>query len=141
MYRYDIVIIFVCFMDLSHGCGIVIVPLVKFMLWNRMRFLKPLRQCLNQHVFRLRRRVCSGAGALDVAVTECGRFSRLRPREIAPGHVVEWPGPIRRAPLRHHAIRVAFQRSLEAFYAFFVIEAEAPVEAKIEPFLRFRRTG
>ncbi len=66
---------------------------------------------------------------------ECGHRLRLLRTEIAPGQVVERPACVRDAPMGHEAVRVRRKRLPEALHTLFLIEAVAPVEAKVEPLL------
>src|SRR5258708_7918199 len=58
--------------------------------------------------------------------------------EVAPSGVVESPGAVSDAPMRHDAIRIELERLVETLHALFLVEAEAPVQAEIEPALCFR---
>ena len=58
-----------------------------------------------------------------------------------PGEVVVRPGRVADAPMGHGTVRVGLQRLLEAGDSLLVVEAEAPVEAAVEPALGVRRGG
>src|SRR5262249_7501202 len=61
--------------------------------------------------------------------------------EIAPGQVVERARAIGDAPMRHDAVGIELERLVKALHALFLVEAEAPVQAEIEPALRLSGRG
>ena len=58
-----------------------------------------------------------------------------------PGEVVVRPGGVADTPMGHGAVGVGLQRLLEAGDSLLMVEAEAPVEAAVEPALGVRRVG
>src|ERR1700726_3597056 len=70
-----------------------------------------------------------------------GRRVRLFLAVLAPGQVVKGSAAVGDAPMRHHAAGIEFNCFVKTFYGFVLVEPKAPVQAKIEPALRFRRSG
>jgi len=58
---------------------------------------------------------------------------------FTPSKVVEGPTAVGRAPMRHRAFGVLIEGSEEAFDAFLLVEAKAPIQTQVEPALGFRR--
>ena len=104
-----------------------------------MRLLIPARQGFDQLVFNIRGAVRKGACLLYVlAGAPGGRVCFLFP-VLTPGEVVEGPGAVGCAPMRHRAFGIVVEGSEEAFDAFLLVEAKAPIQAQVEPALGFRR--
>ncbi len=106
-----------------------------------MRLLEPAGQRLNQPPFHVAGVSGVGARKLDMIETALSCPIRFGLAMLLPGQVVEGPGAIGDAPMRHRTAWVEFQRLLKTLDALFVVEAVAPVQADIEPALGFRRSG
>src|ERR1700722_18504885 len=122
-------------MDPAHLGGIIVVPPVKLLGRHGVRLLITARQRLDQTPLNPRRPVESLTCEADMCEGERGHGLRLLRTEIAPGQVVERPASIRDTPMGHEAVRVRLKRLSEALHTLFLIEAVAPVEAKVEPLL------
>src|SRR5271163_4342421 len=74
-------------------------------------------------------------------ISQANRRRSLPLTELPPGEVVERTQPVGHAPMRQDAFGVGFQCLLKAFDSFLMVEAKAPVQTEIEPFLCLGRTG
>src|SRR5260370_18126021 len=114
--------------DAPHLGGVGIVPLLEFRWRHAMRLLEPAGQRLNQPPFHVAGVSRVGARKLDMIETALSCPVRFGLAMLLPGQVVEGPGAIGDAPMRHRTAWVEFQRLLKTLYALFVVEAFAPVQ-------------
>src|ERR1700757_1041976 len=98
-----------------------------------MRLLEALCQRFHQVPLRTFLAVAQDQSQLDMLDRQFGDVVSLDLPEIAPDQVIEWAGAVCDTPVSHDAIRIEGESSLKAFDSFFLIEAQAPFQAEIEP--------
>ena len=136
---HDVVIVGIVVVDPSHLRRVVVVPAIEFLQRHRVRLLESARQRFDQLVLEVRGAVREGACLGDVLTGELGDRVGLLLPVLTPGKIVEGPGAVGCAPMRHRAFGIVVEGSEEAFDAFLLVEAEAPIQTQVEPALGFRR--
>ena len=122
--------------DAAHRGGVVVVPPVELLGADAVRLLEAPGQRLDQMTFRIFRSCAQRESDLEMLEGNFGEAIGLGLAVVAPGEVVEGPRTVGDAPMGHDAIRIELERPVEALHALFLVEAEAPVQAEIEPALR-----
>ena len=137
--RHDVVVVGKGMVDAAHRGGVVVVPLVESLGADAVRLLEAPGQRLDQMTLRIFRSCAQPERDLEMLEGNLGEAIGLGLAVVAPGEIVEGPRAVGDAPMRHDAIRIELERLVETLHALFLVEAEAPVQAEIEPALRLRR--
>ena len=113
----------------AHFRSIAVVPHVKLVRRNRVRFLKAMCQGSDQFVLKRRTSVSERPRLLQMLIGALRANTRFMFAHFAPNQIVEGAGSVSDSPMRHDALGIEFESLLEAPRAFNEIEAEAPVQA------------
>jgi len=133
------VVVRVVVIDATHLGGVIVIPAIVLGRLHGMRLGEAARKSLYKLVLEICRAMGQRAGLGDMGSRQLGGGGGLVLAVLAPDQIVEGPGSVGDAPVRHHASRVKLESPLEALDALFFVKGEAPVEPKIKPALSLRR--